>query len=574
MRGADLLVKILETHGVDNLFGLPGDTTMAFYDALRDSSISHILGRDERSTGYMADAYARLSGRPGVVEAPSGGGATYLLPAAAEADDSNVPMVLLTSDTPLSSDNRASITSLDQVGLYKSSTRESLRALRPEFIPHLVRSVFRSATAPPGGAAHLALPEDVLAADVAAPDASNSDTPGSPCNYPSHRARPDADSVTRATKLMLEATRPVILVGGGVHLSGAGQAVTELAEHLGAAVVSSMDGKGGVPEDHPLALGVIGGNGAKEASNRAMRECDFLLAIGTKLNSTTTWGGNLLANSPTLVHVDANPLNLGLNADPAEALMADARLAAGDLLACLADYREPAERSDWVRDLKDAAEDERRRAHASGPAPGGLLHPGAIFGIMEETLPSEAVLIADAGTPTPYLMAYYCATAEGKTAYAARSHGSLGYALPAAMGASLARPNTPVVALVGDGSLNMTVGELETLSRGEGPIIVVHFRNESYGWIKMLQKLYYEERYLSVDFAPGTDYVKAAEAMGARSVAVSCPDEFRRELMVSREEQLSFLEIRVPPETELTPPVAAWQRDEKIPAEKRRRRSY
>ena len=572
MHGAEILVKMLETQGVEVLFGLPGDTTMAFYDALRDSTIRHVLGRDERSTGYMADAYARLSSKPGVVEAPSGGGATYLLPAAAESDDSSIPVVLLTSDTPLSSDNRASITSLDQTALYGAVTRKSVRALRPEFIPHLVRLAFRSATAPPGGAAHIAFPEDVLSAGV--PDDLDMGACLPATRYPAWRARPDADGVTKTFELARGAERPLILCGGGVHLSRAGGAVLTLAEYLGAGIVTSMDGKGSVPEDHPSVLGVIGGNGAKEACNRAVSECDFLLAIGTKLNSTTTWGGQLLAHSPTLVHIDVDPEKLGLNADPEVAILADARLAAEDLLAAAHDAGSPRGYPEWLKALRDEADEEIRAAHSEDLTATGHLHPGGVFGALEATLPRESVLIADAGTPTPYMMAYYRTRGSGRTAYAARSHGSLGYALPAALGAHLARPGDPVVALVGDGSLNMTLGELETLAAFEGPTIVIHFRNEAYGWIKMLQKLYYEERYLSVDFSGRSSYVEAARALGARAVAASNRREFSQEIERSLETNLSFIEIAVPAETELTPPVAAWRRDEALSPEARRRRSY
>ncbi len=572
MRGADILVEMLEAHGVEVIFGLPGDTSMAFYVALKDSAIEHVLARDERSAGYMADAYARLGTRPGVVEAPSGGGATYLLPAATEANDSYVPMVLLTSDTPLSSDYRASITALDQIGLYQSTTRRSLRALRPEYIPHLVKTVFRTATSPPGGASHLSLPEDVLSARGTVEEGPSPQYLTSA--YPAQRARPNAPEIQRAADLAKDAERPLILAGGGVHLSGAQDLVLRLAERIGAAVVTSMDGKSSVREHHPRVLGVIGGNGAKNAANRAVQQCDFVLAVGTKLNSTTTWGGNLFRHRPTVVHVDADPQNLGLNVDPRVGILADARLALGDMLETLEDRADGAQEDHWFADLAEEAREEMAQAHTERTGVEGLLHPGAVFGAFSRKLPGESVLIADAGTPTPYLMAYYPTAGGTRTAYAARSHGSLGYAVPAAMGARMARPDDPVMALVGDGSMNMTIGELETLAKTDAPIIVVHFRNESYGWIKMLQNLYYDQRYLSVDFSGDVSYVEAAAAMGARSCAIGSLEDLETEVERSLSGGLSFLEIRVPPQTEITPPVAAWQRDKVVPPEKRRRRSY
>ncbi|MFO8060295.1 MAG: thiamine pyrophosphate-dependent enzyme, partial [Bacillota bacterium] len=184
------------------------------------------------------------------------------------------------------------------------------------------------------------------------------------------------------------------------------------------------------------------------------------------------------------------------------------------------------------------------------------------------------VIIADAGTPTPYLAAYYPVRCPGKNLFAARAHGPLGYALPAALGASVARPDSTVVALTGDGSLGMVIGEIETLVREGGNIVILHLRNETFGWIKMLQKMYYGERYFSVDFDPRSDYADAARALGARATRVTDADSLRTALTSALGEKISFIEVQVPPEIQVTPPVAAWERDVEIPAEQRSRRSY
>ncbi len=573
MQGAELLVKMLEAHDVRNIFGLPGDTSMAFYDALKDSrSIRHIMGRDERSCGYMADAYARLSGRPGVTEAPSGGGAAYLYPAVLEADGSSIPLVALTSDVPLSSENRGALTAMDQVAAYRTATRFTSRLTRPEFIPHSVRTAFRAATGGRMGAAHLAFPEDVLSGAVEADD----DLYASPeCSrFPAWRTRPDAQRLEEAAELLLHADRPLILTGGGVILSGAMEALQALAEQLGIGVVTTMDGKGSIRETHPLALGVIGSNGGKAASNRTLSESDVVLAIGSNLNSTSTWGWSLLKDA-SVIHVDVDPNQLDNNIACEVTIQADAQLFLADLAEATRSVDNNGSRwHQWVQTAREDVQAETDSICKIRSDQPGVLHPAEVITALRGVLPDDAVIIADAGTPTPYLAAYYPTKVAGKSVYAARAHGSLGYALPAALGASVARPGSPIIAVTGDGSLGMSIGELETLMReGEG-ITILHLRNETFGWIKMLQRLYYSERYFSVDFDPRANYTDAARGLGASATKVTTPHSLAEALTASLEENLSFIEVDVPAEIEATPPVAAWERDIEIPAEQRSRRSY
>ncbi len=572
MKGSEILVRMLQAHDVECVFGLPGDTSMSFYDALKSSSIRHIMARDERSAGYMADAYARLSGKPGVTEAPSGGGATYLFAAASEADGSSIPLVALTSDVPLSSDNRYALTAMDQVGTYKTATRFSTRITRPEFIPHSVRYAFRAATSGRMGAAHLSLPEDVLSDEAESADDIH---PAPECStYPAWRIRGDAGAIEKAAELLRNAERPVILCGGGTLLSGAQQPLAELAELIGAGVVTTIDGKGSIAEVHPNALGVVGANGAKASSNGAIMQSDVVLAVGSRLDSTSTWGGELFAHGPALIHVDVDPLQLGNNRPTDVTIQADARLALVDLCLCLEDTRTATESGEWVASFRKRVEVEIKEAAAASSDTPGIMHPCEIVKTMTEVLPDDAVIIADAGTPTPYLMAYYPTRRAGKWVYASRTHGSLGYAVPAALGAREARPDSPIIAVTGDGSLGMSMGELEAMARQGNRIIVMHLRNDTFGWIKMLQKLYYQERYFSVDFDESTDYVGAARSMGASATLARSADHLRRALDEGLQSGISFIEMPVAPETELTPPVASWLRDERLSDDERRRTSY
>jgi len=578
MRGSKMLLETLIMHDVQHIFGLPGDTTMSFYDDLYDcEAIQHIMCRDERSAGHMADAYARVSGKPGVTEAPSGAGATYVLPAAAEADGSCIPLVVLTSDVSRTSEDRAAITALEQRDVFLPVTRYSRRVSLPQMIPHTVRTAFRAATGGRMGAAHVGFPEDVLSAEVDHEAAGEKlYLQRAYSHYPAQRVRPDADWVEQAAEKLLEAERPLVLAGGGVLLSAAECELLHLAEALSLGVVTTMDGKGAIPEDHPLALGVIGGNGGKDASNGAVGEADVVLAVGTQLSSTSTFGGALLGHGPTLIHVDIDPDKLGNNAPVELPIEADARLFFADLLqACVPTTGDDDMRwNRWIIEKKERVTREMAAIEGIQSENDGQLHPIEMVRGLRRTLPPDATVICDPGTPTPFMMAYYPITEPGKRIFAARSQGGLGYALPAALGVSTARPGAPAVAMVGDGSMGMCIGELETLAREGEQIIVIHTRNDTYGWIKNLQKLYYGGRYFSVDFDNDVDYVAAARAFGAEAHRVENVRQFEIAVQKALERNLTVIEISTPPATEVTPPVAPWRRDERLPEEQRIRKSY
>ena len=577
MLGSDLLLKMLTMHQVEHIFGVPGDTSMSFYDALYDcKSIRHIMCRDERSAGFMADAYARVSQKPGVTEAPSGAGATYVLPAAVESDGSTIPLVVLASDTARTSEDRAAITALEQRDVFLPVTRYSRRVGLPQMIPQTVRMAFRSATAGRMGAAHVALPEDVLSGVV-------DDSVAEEClyaqeeysTYPAHRVRPPSERVGEVAGLLRSAERPLILAGGGVLLSGAEEQLRKLVDEESIGVVTTMDGKGALPEDHPLALGAIGSNGGKKASNRAISEADMVLAVGTQLSSTSTFGGKLLSHRPKMVHVDLDAEKPGNNVPVSLAVQADARLFLADLVEVMREMKGgDSAPSGWVIQRKREVVQEIEAVDALVSEHPGMLHPAQLLRVFRENLPEEATLVCDPGTPTPYIMAYYPARRAGKYIFAARSQGGLGYALPAALGVHMVRPESPVVALMGDGSLGMTIGELETLVREGDNIVLIHTRNDTYGWIKQLQNLYYGRRYFSVDFSRDVDYVAAARAFGAKAKRAESVEEFEEALREALTGGVTFIEVPTLPETEATPPVAPWLRDESVPEEQRQRRSY
>lgn len=579
MLGSEMAVKMLEKYGVKDVFGLPGDTSLAFYDALCSTDkINHVLCRDERHLGYMADAYARVSDRPGVCEVPSGGGVTYLAPALAEADGSSVPVISLASDVPLSSDEKNSLTALDQKAVISSLTRFSHRITQPNFIPAIFRKGFRMAVSGHTGPTHLTLPEDVLSGSVSSQTAETDCYAEEACKkYPAYRARANAHWVEKACELILEAKRPLIIAGGGVLLSRAWDELKELSEYLSIPVITSINGKGSVAETSPLALGVMGTNGAKPSSNQAAGEADVILAIGTRLNSSTC-PPSLLHPQAKIIQADSDPSQLGNNVKTEVGLHGDAKLILQDLMLAVKDRcRKSRSPFDWVIQASQRVETDfsQMKKYLSSTKDKGYMHPVRPIHVLEELLPQDSILVLDAGYSTPFVAGYFKTKKAGRTFIDPRAQGSLGYALPAAIGVKIAKPDAPVVALFGDGSLGMSLGEMETVTRLKLPIIYIHFNNNSFGWIQNLQKIYCSERYFSSSFDDSVDYVEAARAHGLNGVRAETSTAFHKALSQAlHSDQATFIEIPAPSAKDLTPLVAPWIKDEEKPKEERIRKSY
>lgn len=285
--GAEALVRLLEAHGVKHIFGLCGDTTLPFYDALYrlDHGMTHILTRDERCAAYMADGYARVSGRVGVCEGPSGGGATYILPGVVEANESSIPILSITSDVSMSSRGRYPLTELDQESLFRPLTKYNGLIDHPQRLPNMVRAAFRAMTTGTPGATHLGLPFDIQKAPV-----EEADVWAQPefKRWPAWRSGPDVQAIESALALIMVSKRPLIVCGGGVVLSGAESALRSIAELLNLIVATTISGQGSMADGHPNHLGVVGSNGGVAATREVVDEADLIMYIGCRAGSVTT----------------------------------------------------------------------------------------------------------------------------------------------------------------------------------------------------------------------------------------------------------------------------------------------
>jgi acetolactate synthase I/II/III large subunit len=563
INGAQAIVRMLEAYGVKHVFGVPGDTSVPLYQALyeRRDAIAHVLARDERSAGFMADVYARLSHKPGVCECPSGAGALYSAPGIAEANASSIPILLLTSGVSLAGEGKGTITEMDHHVFFESISKWSNFLKLAVKIPETLRRAFRVATSGCPGAVHLAFPTETVTDRI--PLARISLHAETECTaYPSMRFRGSPDAITRVARRLKQARRPVLIVGGGANHSQARREVQELAERIQAPVVTTISGQGIMPDQHALALGVIGDNGYHPHAIRAVEEADALLYVGCKMGSVSTVRWTLPSPKPgrTLLQVDINPRIIGNNCPVDEAVVGDARLVLEDVLAELG----PARRTDtegWTEDLNRDRRHFWERAAAVLASDEVPLSPQRVIGSLNRVIREPAVVIADAGTATPYVTRYLKLNHSRSRFIIPRAYGGLGYAIPGVVGAWLARPEARPVGLFGDGSLGMSCGELETLVRCRVPAVLIHFNNGSFGWIKTLQKIHSESRYLSVDFTP-LDASRIAEAFGLRAFRVETPDQLEDSLRRAfAAGEPCLIDVLSRPIEDRIPPVFSWLKD-------------
>jgi len=556
--GADAIVRMLQLHGVRHLFGLCGDTSLPLYDALArlDHGIAHILTRDERSAAYMADGYARVSGRVGVCEGPSGGGATYILPGVVEANESSIALLALTTDISVSSRGRYTLTELDQEALFRPLTKWTSVIDRAGQIPQTIRTAFSRMTTGRCGAVHLGLPLDVQR-DVSVSEDELWVEPDRGV-FPSRRSGPDPDAIAAAARALAGARSPLIVCGGGPITAGAYAELRQLAEMLACPIATTISGKGSIGETHPLAVGVVGANGGTPATREIVEQADLVFFIGCRAGSVTTEKWRFPARGTPILHLDVDPSVIGANYAPEVALIGDARLALSALVAELSELDLRNRPTGAAAAVAAAREKKFAAFHALAEAKAAPIRPEQLVADLQAVAPADAILVADPGTPCPYFSAYWVASREGRSFISNRAHGALGYAMSAAAGAYFARPDRKCIAVMGDGSFGFTCGEMETLVRYKVPLTMVVVSNATFGWIKAGQRTAYGGRYFSVDFAR-TDHARVAEAFGVKAWKVEDPSQLRATLAKAVEHGgPSLVDVISQPLHEAQAPVSEW----------------
>jgi acetolactate synthase-1/2/3 large subunit len=520
--GARALYRTLRAWGVTHLFGL--DSPEPLYAELDRAEMRPITVRDERAGAIMADAYARVSGRPGVCTAIRGPGATNLLTGIAEAWASSTPVVAIVNDVHTALVGRNAIQEVDHLALFRPVTKWAVRLDRPERVAELTARAFAVATSGRPGPALVSCPDDVLTRDGA---------PGSPPRpgarrYPSVRVAPDPAAVREAVAVLAEARRVAIVAGGGVLISGAWAELREVADLLGAPVATTPLGKGAVDETHPLSAGVVGAYtggelGRGRVANEAVRAADTVLLVGTKTGNVSTASWTVPDPRSRIVHVDIDPAEIGRNYR-ALGVVGDARLT----LRALADgLRAVAVRpaTEPGRELGKALADWQARVAPLLAARGRPIRPERVLAEMARLVDDETVVCADASYSSLWAVDLLSLRRPGRRLVSARGFGGIGWALPAAIGAKLAAPERRVLALTGDGAFGYVFQELETAARYELGLVVVVLNNSCFGFQKHAEELAYgrtfETKLLDVD------YGALARTLHCDGVSVADPDELR-----------------------------------------------
>ena len=560
MNGADAMVRMLQHNGVKHIFGLCGDTSLPFYDSMArlDHGIDHILTRDERSAGYMADGYARVTGKVGVCEGPSGGGATYLLPGLVEANESSIAVLGITTDVSVGARGKFPLTELDQQAMYKPLTKWNTTIDRVDQIPHAMRSAFRAMTTGRPGAAHICLPYDLQKHELPNPQ----DVWAQPGHdhFPATRSAPDPATIDDAAARLVAAKAPVLICGGGVVISGASKALEALATRLNAPVCLTVSGQGSLADTHPLNAGVVGTNGGVPATRAVVAQADLVLFIGCRAGSTTTEHGQMPGRGVTILHIDVDAMTIGTNYRTDVAMVGDARLALEALDSAVQKIitKRPAEVSDGRALAARARLEKLEFFNPLAQSSEMPIRPERVLATLNKLLPKRAIAVADPGTPCPYFSAYFDAPQEGRHFITNRAHGALGYSMSAAFGAQVGAPDSMVISAMGDGSFGFTCGELETIVRRNVPLKMIVFSNSVYGWIKASQKTGYGERYFSVDFNR-TNHARVAEAFGVKAWTVQDPSDLESSLKAAlAHDGPALIDIFSQPLQDTAVPVSQW----------------
>jgi len=553
LSGAEALVKLLDQHEVKYIFGLCGDTSLPFYDALYrlNHSIEHILTRDERSASYMADGYARVTGKVGICEGPSGGGATYIIPGIVEANESSVSVISITSDVPTTSIGHFPLTELKQKELFKPLTKWNEILNNPKKLCKNIRQAFKKSTSGRPGACHLSFPFDIQKAEISDQDIWVNKKY---CKFPSDPIKPDPKKIDLIAKEISKAKNPIIICGGAIKNSFAEKELKKLVEKLNIVLATSVTGKGTLEDSHPNCLGVVGSNGGSLYTREVLKKSDLVIFIGCRAGSVTTEKWQYPSSKSKIIHIDIDPQVIGANYKTHISLVADAKKS-------IIELNKKIKKNNFNGDkiIKATKKKKFYEFNKLCKEEKGLIKPERIVKEINSLMPDNTYIVVDPGTPCPYFSAYYNFKKSGRYFVTNRAHGALGYALPASIGVQIGRPKNKVVSVMGDGSFGFAVGELETAKRLSLPIIFVVISNSVYGWIKAGQKSSFNKRYYSVDFSR-TDHAKVASSYEIKTWTVKKPNELKKIISeaIKYKKGPCLIDIISQPLEEAKAPVSEW----------------
>ncbi len=516
MTGGQALFRALEAEGVDTVFGIPGGAILPAYDKLLDSSIRHILMRHEQAAGHAAEGYAHVTGRPGVCLATSGPGATNLVTPLTDAMMDSIPLVAITGQVARAGIGKQAFQEAPVTAITRPVTKANWLVMDANEIADTVHEAFRVARGGRPGPVLVDIPKDVLAALTEAPDRGPLPVPELP--------QPPLDALREAARLITEAQRPVLYVGGGVVRSGAFAELFELAVRQQLPVTTTLMARGAFPDSHPLSLGMPGMHGAY-AAVMAMQRADLLVAVGARFDDRVTGRLDGFAPDAKVVHVDVDRGEIGKNREADVALCGDAASVLNGLLRILPPFDEvsqPAARRGWLLQLDRWKE---RYAFAYRQEKTGQLKPQFVLERLRELTGGRAVVTSGVGQHQMWA-SQFLRFDRPRGWVNSGGLGTMGFALPAALGAKAACPDELVVAVDGDGCFQMTSQELATAVAEDLPVLVVLVNNGHLGMVKQWQEMFYDGRLSQVRLrADLPDYVRLAESYGCAGLRVDRPGE-------------------------------------------------
>ncbi|MBX3288463.1 MAG: biosynthetic-type acetolactate synthase large subunit [Acidobacteria bacterium] len=549
-RGAEILIKGLIANGVDTIFGLPGGAVLHIYDELwrYREEITHYLVRHEQGAVHAAEGYARATGKVGVALVTSGPGATNAVTGIATAYMDSIPLVVITGQVATGLIGTDAFQEVDTFGITLPVVKHSYLVRRAEDLEDIVNEAFFIASSGKPGPVVIDIPKDVTA-QVAEYRGSNDGF----VEYHEYRSEPDRSVIEDAVKKILEAKQPVFYIGGGVVSSGASDELTSLVEKLNIPVTPTLMGLGGFPSAHANCLGMLGMHGTY-ASNLAVAESDLLVAVGVRFDDRVTGKLNTFAPNAEVIHIDIDASAMGKLRKPQIPVVSDAATALAAINERLESESLDTERlAPWWRTIREwqsavplgcsGSEDE--------------IDPQKLIETLHEVTDGDAVIVTDVGQHQMWAAQFYpfkrsrqCLTSGGL--------GTMGFGLPAAMGARVALPDQMVVAVVGDGGFQMTNQEIITAIQYNVPLKVVIMNNGYLGMVRQWQEMFYDRTYSEVDLSVSPDFVKLAEAYGAKGLRATKPEELRSVLKEGLEyDGVAIMDIVVRKEENVFPIVPA-----------------
>jgi acetolactate synthase I/II/III large subunit len=519
LTGAQALIKSLEMEQVEVMFGLPGGAILPVYDPLIDSSIRHILVRHEQGAGHMASGYAHATGRPGVAMVTSGPAATNIVTPLCDAYMDSIPIVVITGQVAYSVIGTDAFQECDTVGITMPVTKHNWLISDAQDIPRVVREAFHVATTGRPGPVLIDLPKDVANAPMEWYWPEKVDMPGYKPNVKGHPRQ-----IKDAAKLINEAHQPVIYAGGGIMLAGATNQLRALAELTGIPTVTTLMGRGALPDAHPLCLGMPGMHGNYTAVT-AMQKADLLITLGARFDDRVTGKVSTFAPDAKVIHVDIDPAELGKVRHADVPIVGDVRTVIEELVkAVKAEHakHDPPDLAPWLATIHDWQD---RYPLKYTQEEGGPLKPQFVIERLRDNTPDDCILVAGVGQHQMWASQLWKFKLPN-TWVNSGGLGTMGYAVPAAVGAKVGRPDRMVWAIDGDGCFQMTAQELVTAASERIPVKIAILNNAYLGMVRQWQELFYEERYSEVYLSPDLpDYVKWAEAMGCVGMRVDTADD-------------------------------------------------